>query len=155
MSTRLPNPQRAKLHRSYSVEEVARVCGVHRNTVRHWIKAGLRTCDDRRPVLILGHDLRFYLQAKRTRNKRPCAPWQIYCVRCRTPQVPAGNMADYRPGSRSGGMLEAICPICGSMMYRRISPAQLPEMRSVLEITLPCADSRIGARAHPCVNSDF
>jgi hypothetical protein len=39
--TRL-NPRRAKLHRSYTVEETARLFGVHRNTVRAWLKQGLK-----------------------------------------------------------------------------------------------------------------
>jgi hypothetical protein len=38
MGTRHPNPRLAKIHRNYTVEEVANVFGVHRNTVRQWIK---------------------------------------------------------------------------------------------------------------------
>lgn len=34
MGKRHPNPRLAKIHRSYTVEEVAGVFGVHRNTVR-------------------------------------------------------------------------------------------------------------------------
>ena len=54
MSKRHPNPRLVKIHRSYTVEETATVCGVHRNTVRQWIKTGLRTLDTRRPVLMQG-----------------------------------------------------------------------------------------------------
>jgi hypothetical protein len=32
---KIPNYRRAKIHRNYTVEEAARVLGVHRNTVRH------------------------------------------------------------------------------------------------------------------------
>ncbi len=54
MSKRHPNPRLVKIHRSYTVEETATVCGVHRNTVRQWIKTGLPTLDARRPVLMQG-----------------------------------------------------------------------------------------------------
>ena len=56
------NPNLAKMHRNYTVEEVASLFGVHKNSVRAWIKAGLPVCDARRPVLILGLDLRDYRQ---------------------------------------------------------------------------------------------
>ena len=62
MSKRHPNPRLAKIHRNYTVEEVASLFGVHRNTVREWVKRGLPTSDDRRPMLILGRDLVAFLQ---------------------------------------------------------------------------------------------
>ncbi|WP_039953962.1 helix-turn-helix domain-containing protein [Rhodanobacter thiooxydans] len=155
MSARLPNPQRAKIHRNYDVEEAARICGVHRNTVRQWIKQGLPVCDDRRPMIVLGPELRAFLQAKRTRNKCPCGPGRIYCMRCRTPKVPAGNMTDYLPSTSTGGTLAAICPDCGSMMYRRVSLAKLASIRGELDITMTQAHSRIGESAQPFVNSDY
>jgi len=155
MGARLPNPQRAKIHRSYTVEEASRLCDVHRSTVRQWIKHGLPVCDDRRPVLVLGHHLRAFLQAKRTRNKCPCGPGRIYCVRCRSPKLPAGHMADYIPLSSVGGSLTGICPDCGSMMYRRVNLAKLASIRGELDITMPQAHSRIDESTHPFVNSDL
>ena len=62
---KLQNPNRAKIHRNYSVEEIAMLYSVHKNTVRHWIKDGLLTIDQRRPILISGADLRQYWQNKR------------------------------------------------------------------------------------------
>ena len=155
MGKRLPNPRLAKIHRTYTVEEAARVCSVHRNTVRQWIKSGLPVCDDRRPTLILGRHLRDFLQTKRTKNKCPCQPGEIYCVRCRIPRSPAGGMADYEPSSDTGGALVGICPVCEAMMYRRVSLAKLGQIRGELDITMSQAHSRIGDIPHPFVNSDF
>ncbi len=39
------NPNRVRLHRSYSVAELADCCGVHRNTVRNWRDKGLEPID--------------------------------------------------------------------------------------------------------------
>jgi hypothetical protein len=51
---RHPNPRLVKIHRSYTVEEVARNLRKHKNTVRAWIKQGLRPIDGRRPTLFTG-----------------------------------------------------------------------------------------------------
>ncbi len=57
MRKRHPNHRLVKIHRSYTVEEIAHLFGIHKNTVRRWVKAGLAISDDKRPMLILGHDL--------------------------------------------------------------------------------------------------
>ena len=124
MGKRHPNPRRVKKHRSYTVEEVAGVCEVHKNTVRNWIKNGLTPIDTKRPMLIFGQDLAAFLQAKRTKNKRPCKPGEMYCVKCRTPKFPAEDMAEYTPVTEKVGNLQAICPDCGSIMNRRVSRAK-------------------------------
>jgi len=125
MSKRHPNHRLAKIHRSYTVDEIASLFCVHRNTVRQWIKQGLSTSDDKRPMLILGRDLSAFLQAKRMKHKRPCAPGEIYCVRCRAPKEPAARMAEYRPLTATLGNLVGICPCCEILMYRRASLAKL------------------------------
>jgi len=155
MSKQHPNPRLAKIHRSYTVEEIARLLGVHRNTVREWIKRGLPTSDDRRPTLVLGRDLVAFLQAKRAKNKRSCEPGEIYCMRCREPRAPAGEMADYMPLTATTGNLIGICPVCETLMYRRASTAKLALVKGCLDITLPKAERHIDESAKPSVNSDF
>jgi excisionase family DNA binding protein len=155
MASRLPNPRRAKIHRSYTVEEVARLYAVHRNTVRMWIKSGLPVCDDRRPTLILGKDLAAFLAERRARNKRPCQPGEIYCVRCRAPQRPALDMVDYQPMSAAGGNLIGICLGCGSTMYRRVSAAKLTAVMGDLEIKVTAAAEHIVDSGNCSVTSDF
>lgn len=155
MSKRHPNPRLAKIHRNYTVEEVASLLGVHRNTVREWVKRGLPTNDGRRPMLILGVDLIEFLNARRAKNKRTCKPGEMYCVRCREPRAPAGDMADYQADTATLGNLIAICPVCDSMMYRRVSLARLGEVRGKLDITLPQAPPHIDESAKPSINSDL
>ena len=156
MGTRHPNPRLVKIHRSYTVEEIANLFGVHPNTVRDWIKRrGLPTSDQKRPFLILGRDLVAFLQARRAKNKRPCQPGEIYCVRCRAPKAPAGAMADYEPVTETLGNLIAICPDCNAIMNRRVSLAKLEQIRGRLDITMPQALRHIGESTQPSVNSDL
>lgn len=155
MSKRHPNPRLAKIHRNYTVEEAARLFDVHRNTVREWIKRGLPICDSKKPMLILGRDLANFLQARRTKNKQTCQPGEMYCVRCRSPKTPAGDMADYVAVTESLGNLIAICPDCEAFMNRRVSLAKLGQIRGQLDITMPQALRHISEGNQPSVNSDL
>ena len=105
MAKRRYNPRLAKIHRSYTVEDVVTLYDVHKNTVRKWIKDGLLTCDNKRPTLILGQHLQEFLIRKRKKNKSSCPPGTIYCVSCKTPQKPVGGIVNYLPTSDTRGML--------------------------------------------------
>jgi Helix-turn-helix domain len=155
MRKRRPNYRLVKIHRSYTVEEAARLFGTHKNTVRAWVKAGLPTSDSRRPTLVLGRDLADYLRARRTKNKSPCQPGEIYCVRCRAPKRPAGDMADYQPITASLGNLIGICPDCEGLIYRRASMAKVPEIQGNLDITFSEAERPLNESNFPSINSDF
>lgn len=155
MLKRHPNPRLAKIHRNYTVEEVASLFGIHRNTVREWVKRGLPTSDGRRPMLILGRDLVAFLSARRAKNKRICQPGELYCVRCRAPRAPAGDMVDYVALTATLGNLAAICSVCETMIYRRVSLAKLAQVCGKLDVTMLQALEHIGERAQPTVNSDL
>jgi hypothetical protein len=123
--------------------------------VREWIRRGLPTCDDRRPFLILGRELRAFLEARRVKNKQPCKPWELYCLRCRTPKRPLGDMADYLPVTATLGNLQAICPECDAIMNRRVSLAQVDRIRGEIDITMPQAQRHISETPPPCLNRDL
>ncbi len=154
MAKRL-NPNLAKIHRNYTVEEAANLFKVHKNTIRSWIKNGLATNDDKRPVLILGSDLKIYLQEKRQSNKRQCRPFEIYCVRCRVPQIPAESMVDFEPINQTSGRLIGLCPHCGSIINKFFSMTKLENIQDKLDITLPKALKHINESTNPLLNSDF
>jgi hypothetical protein len=136
MSKRNHNPRRAKIHRNYTVAEVAALFGVHRQTVRRWIRNGLLTIDDRRPTLILGSHLVNFLRNRRQTKKQRCKPGEIYCVGCREPKSPAGGMADYEPQTETLGNLIGLCPDCDSLIYRRMNVTRIDVVRSFLSITM-------------------
>lgn len=155
MKRRHPNHRLVKIHRSYAVEEIARLFGIHKNTVRHWVKDGLTSIDDKRPMLILGHVLVAFLQVRRVKNKQTCKPGELYCVRCRTPKSPAGDMVEYSPITEKFGNLIAICPDCNSLMNRHVSMAQIGEFYGKMDITFPQATRHIVESTKPTVNSDL
>jgi len=156
MRTRHLNPRLAKIHRNYTVDEIASLYGVHKNTIRGWIKrSDLPTSDKRRPMLILGSDLREFLEKKRVKNKCPLKAGEIYCVRCRAAKSPDGDMAEYEPLTETQGNLIGICPSCETVIYRRISLSKIEQVRGKLDITLPQALLHINESVEPSLNSDF
>jgi excisionase family DNA binding protein len=110
MGARYPNPRRVKLHRPYTVEELAAALGIHKQTIRRWIKHGMRPIDSGRPTVLRGHDIRAFLESRHTKAKRPCAPGEIFCFKCRVPKKPAGRVADLEVSRPSIGRLVARGP---------------------------------------------
>jgi Helix-turn-helix domain len=155
MGKRHPNYRHVKVHRNYTVEEAANLFGIHKNTVREWLKCGLPALDDKRPKLILGQELAAFLQTRRIKNKQTCQPGQMYCVRCRAPKMAAGDMAEYQPRTEKLGMLKAICPDCHSMINRHVSLAKLGHVRGKLVITFPQGSDQVSNSIQPIVNSDL
>jgi excisionase family DNA binding protein len=150
-----PDGRRVKSLRSYSIDEIARLLGVHRNTVRHWIRKGLPVVDDRRPSLILGSELRAFLTRQRNARRQSCQPGQIFCVKCRKPREPFGKEADYVPSSPTAGALVGLCPVCGTLIYRRSSHARLAVVKGALDVQIKRPQSRIGDTTDPCVDCDL
>lgn len=143
------------MRRTYTIEEVARLFGIHRNTARAWLKSGLPTIDKVRPVLIAGGDLVDFLVKRRQRNKRPCAAGELYCLRCRAPRRPAGNEVRYQPFTATTGNLVGICPECSLRMFRRVNRTRLDVARGDLAIRMPDAPEHISESPLRSVNCTF
>lgn len=155
MKKRRHNPNLAKINRNYTVEEVASLYGVHKNTVRAWIKQGLPSINDKRPMLILGGNLAAFHQARRAKNKQKCQPGEMYCVRCRAPKVPDSGMVDYQSVTEKIWNLVAICPVCYSLMNQRVGLARLEQVRRKMDITLSQAQRHINESNSPTVNGNL
>lgn len=155
MGRRHPNHRLAKIHRTYSVEDVSRLFHIHKNTVRIWLRQGLKPIDDQRPILLRGCELRRFLTERRANTKQACGAGRIYCLPCREPKTPAGNMVECVLVVGATATLQGICPDCGRMIYRKLNPAKLEQIRGDLDITITKHRSRIDEMESLHVNSDF
>lgn len=154
MGCRRPNPRLAKTHRSYTVEEVSWLFSIHKNTVRNWLRRGLASIDDKRPTVIRGSELRRFLFNRRALAKQVCGPGRIYCLPCREPKVPAGNMVECIKISDVNGSLRGTCPDCDRIIYRRINPKNLSIVCGDLNVTFEQDHSRIEEITKPNVICD-
>ena len=155
MSKRGPNPRRVKRNRNYSTGDIVMLFGVHKNTVRAWVKAGLQAIDSRKPALFHGAILGAFLEARRARNKHPLRPGQFYCLPCRMVTEPALGMAQYVPLTSISGNLRGLCPKCERWVHRRVNLAKLDAVGGQLEVTATEAGPTLRVTANPSVNRDF
>src|SRR5262249_25718968 len=154
MGYRHPNGRLAKIHRSYSVDDVSQLFKIHKNTVRNWLRQGLQPIDDQRPTLIRGQELHHFLAERLSRSKQTCGPGRIYCLPCRAPKVPAAKIADCIKTGDTTGTLQGICPDCNRLLYRLVNPQKLNAVRGDLEIRVTQARPRIEETSNPSVNCD-
>jgi excisionase family DNA binding protein len=122
------DPRRAKVHYSYTVAEAAVLLGVHRNTVRHWIKAGLSTLRAGGLTLVLGDELRTFLMRRQARRRVHCPPGSMFCLKCRAARRPPESLLEVATITATTANLRSICPDCESLMHRRVSLARIADM---------------------------
>jgi excisionase family DNA binding protein len=148
------NYRRVKIHRTYTIAEVAALLGAHKHTVRRWIAAGLPTTDAKRPLLINGAELRAFFRAREP-IKQKCQPGEFYCLSCKAPKRPAFDMAQYIPSAPSRGLLTGFCPTCERTIYRAVSLATIEQKLGGLKVALPMAERRISDISAPLSNVDL
>ena len=149
------NPNRVKLNRSYSFEELAVVLGVHKNTVSTWVKNGLPCLNERRPFLILGVEARAFLREQRTAKKQRCKPNELFCMRCKTPTRAAENLVEYVPLSATKGRLTGCCGRCNSAVNKFVSCKSLVRYSLLFDLSLPKELEHIVDSDDPLLNSGF
>jgi excisionase family DNA binding protein len=141
MSNRRINSRRIKIHRNYTVDEAADSLGVHKNTVRLWIKQGLPVVDERRPILLQGKAIRAFLDNRKAKRKRRLSAGEFFCLKCREPKSPYAGVADYIATSAGLGNLKGLCPVCEKIMNRRTSFAKLDHVKGNLEVKIYAGSS--------------
>lgn len=154
MPSRRVNPNRVKLHRSYSVAELAACLGVHKNTVRHWQAHGLAPVEPRKPYLFHGATTREFLAKRKASRKRPCLPGTLFCMGCHRSRPPALGMIDYVPLRPSSGNLQAICPTCGAVMNRAIRKADIARMMPGCAFQITEGQPSLIGQPPPSLNCD-
>lgn len=152
MSGQRFNPYRVKLHRSYSISQLAGLFGIHKNTIANWRRKGLRPIDCGKPVLFRGAEIREFLIKRNACRKRPCPPGTLFCLRCRMPQPPALGLIEYVPMTANSGNLRALCINCETLMYRRIARSELGRKMPGAEVQFPEAPLRLIGKSSPSLN---
>lgn len=135
---------RLKASRTYTVREVAELCGMKKlETIRRWIAQGLPVIDHRRPTLVRGADVLAFLAKRAVDRKRPCPPGTIFCFACKKPRVPAFGLVEFHHGVGPHGRLRGFCPVCSTGLYRSCARDQVPEVMPGIDVQFVTASPRL------------
>jgi hypothetical protein len=64
-------------------------------------------------------------------------------------------MAELNVLTATTGNLRGLCPVCGTMMYRRMALGQLEQVRANLDVTIVEAVRRLKDSSSPSPNVHF
>jgi len=129
-----------KTHYSYKTKEAARALKCSEATIRNWIKEGLPIYKDRKPLLIEGADLRQFVRDKTQALKWALpstnAPWTYFpCFKCKDYRRPYLLMVDAHKRKPNAIDLSGICEHCEREIRKTVTPGQLPQIETGLDIT--------------------
>jgi hypothetical protein len=148
------SPRRVKQTVAYSTQEIAALYSIHIRTVHEWYRAGLPTIDDRKPFLVLGEDLKMFLNARQKSRKIPCQINELYCTKCRTPRMSWENQVDIRYLTEKIILVVGLCPICNTTLNKAASAKKLDELHKIYMIQTVHERNLIGS-SNPIVNTDI
>jgi hypothetical protein len=154
------NIGRLRLHRSYTMRELANTLGAHVRTVQEWHKSGMPAIDEQgRPLLFLGEDAKSFLKTRRREARTKLGPDQIYCLKCACGVVPSTDTVSVEVTERRLGrcskqvIVRAKCPSCNGTAVRLASLESI--RKTVWGAKVHRADERLLDNSVPRCNTDF
>lgn len=146
------NPNRVKIHRSYTVIEVSEALGYHPKTVRNWIRAGLPVVNEKRPLLICGVDLKIYLKQKRKTCMHQCEVHEMYCFKCKHPKNPSIESLQFIANPAGMAQMTGRCGECGCKANKFVSWRDVNQIWLELGGKLPIAEKHLNLRGTALLN---
>ena len=114
------NSQKISTHQSYTIKEVSDLLDASGKTCLRWVGQGLRVVPgQKKPILVLGKDLKEFLRRKNTKHQVKLGRSEFYCLTCKGPrQAKRGSI------SISGNLKRGVCRVCSGKMTRTFKPSQ-------------------------------
>ncbi len=136
MSKRLYPHRRVKYWYVYDIEDICALyydLGLHPQTVRTWIKNGLKTIDQSRPTLIYGNDLIKYIKAQNMKGKCKLEFDQFLCLKCKDARPVFQNKTVLNQENK---MLKARahCRTCKTTMFKSYKMSVYQDIRKTFRV---------------------
>lgn len=107
-------------HMSYTIRQLESLLNVGEKTVLRWIDKGLKAVpSSKRPILILGFDLKEFLKNKDSKTKVKLKRNEFYCLGCKAPRRAKRGSLKTLSDRKTGE-----CHVCNGKMSRIFKPYQ-------------------------------
>ena len=137
------NTKRIKADYTYSVYQIAELYSVDVQTVRRWIRdEGLQRIEGMRPHGVHSSELRRFIEKRNGKRKKPCKPYQIFCMKCQEQKQPQNGSAIAEHLPNGSIRINAKCNTCNTKMFRTVKGAEWSENH-------PLASFLAGAKLDP------
>ena len=128
------NAARISQNRSYDRREISRALAIHKNTISHWVREGLKPIDNQRPELFHGSELVRFIKSRQQKHKSICAQNEMFCLKCRKPRkAQIGSVSIENHNAKSANLIGKCCE-CKTIMNRRISLVKIAIFEKAFEI---------------------
>lgn len=131
MSRRLYPHRRVRYWYAYDIDDICALFsdfGLHPQTVRKWIKDGLKTIDAGKPALVYGYDLIAHLKKNNSANKCETAFGEMYCMGCQDARHIFRNKISVDQKAQFL-KVQGVCRECKKPMYKSYKLSDFPALR--------------------------
>jgi Helix-turn-helix domain len=142
------SPHLLKSNYSYSLEQIADLYGVGIATIRRWIRVdGLKRVPHVRPYLVHSTELKSFLERRQRDRRHPCAPNEVFCLRCRLPRTPQPGTGTVEPLPNTAIRFRAECSACGGKILKTISRADWSKNHPLADLLRDAPEQHSGMRS--------
>tara|TARA_A200000113_G_scaffold211980_1_gene213129 strand:- start:2878 stop:3393 length:516 start_codon:yes stop_codon:yes gene_type:complete len=136
MSKRLYPHKRVRYWLVYDIDDICTLfsdLGLHPQTVRAWVKRGLKTIDNGKPALIYGNNLIAFLKAQNTENKCITEFDEMFCMGCKDARPIYQNKikVDQKTNVLS---VSGLCRCCKTKMYQNYKLSDFSALRKTFKV---------------------
>ena len=121
---------------SYTIKEMSDCLNINEKTCLRWIENGLSIVPlSKRPILILGSEIKNFLRKKDSKKKIKLRRSEFYCFTCK-----AARNAKQGSTKRSRRQKTALCRVCGGKVSRIFKSVQKDYMIRTLPTQMSIFD---------------
>ena len=128
------NTRRISRNRSYTIQEITELFGLHKNSVLIWLRTGLKKIDCQKPYLINGGDLVDFLEAKKKKRRQKCKPNELFCLKCKSPRLSKPDCIQITERNIYRLKISGRCQICNTKMFKDASVQRRSEIEKTFAI---------------------
>ena len=136
MSKRLYPHKRVRYWDVYDIDDICTTFAdkkLHPQSVRKWIKNGLKTIDGGKPALINGNDLIVFLRKQNTKNKCVTAFDELFCMTCKDARPVFQNKITVVQKTQLLAV-SGLCRTCRTKMFQNYKLADFQRLRKKFQV---------------------